>query len=103
MAKRHCEVFLFPQTLQRINHALARTLAEQWSGDKSFFAQLTGAFQEDKAINASFLNDLTSHTWQFISHLKEGVHVALGTLMELLVNRQRTAIHTVPSAFRKEG
>ena len=23
MAKRHCEVFLFPQTLQRINHTLA--------------------------------------------------------------------------------
>ena len=34
--------------------------------------------------------------------MKEGVHVALGTLIELLVNRQRTAIHTVPSAFRKE-
>ncbi len=69
----------------------------------SFFAQLTGAFQEGKTINASFLNDLTTHTWQFISHLKEGAYVALGTLMELLVNRQRTAIHTVPSAFRKEG
>ena len=30
------------------------------------------------------------------------ISVALGTIMELLVNRQRTAIHTVPSAFRKE-
>ena len=68
-----------------------------------FFAQLTGAFQENKAINSSFLNDPSSYTWQFINHMKEGVHVALGTLIELLVNRQRTAIHTVPSAFQKEG
>ena len=56
-----------------------------------------------QVINASFLNNLTSHTWQFISHLKESIHVALGTLMEILVNRQRTAIHTVLSTFREEG
>ena len=43
----------------------------------------------------TFLNNLTSYSWQIISHLKEHIHVPFGILIEFLVNRKRTAIYAV--------
>ena len=99
MAERNLEFLFFPKGLQGVKDALAGTFAEQGRCNVAFFAQIAGAFQEDKVVDVSFLYDFSFYSRQFIGFLKENIHVAFGILVEVFVNGKRAAVYAIFAAL----